>query len=229
MVSRPLIRGNPMHPIILIRHGQAEHNLGKLTGGWSSTSLTELGQRQVEALASRLRDELDVPCNLYYSDLRRAAQTAEIIAQETGLTPVPDPGLREFNNGIAVDMTQAEADQYFTPPTDPIVDWQPYPEAETWRRFYVRISECMDALPVGQDRPMVIVAHGGTIVNIIAWWLRLDIDALSYITFRTSPASVSVLNMSDLEERALERLNDTSHLLPLGLSPPIPLSPSSGS
>jgi len=213
-----------MHPIILIRHGQAEHNLGELTGGWSSTSLTDLGRRQVEALASRLKDELEMPCLLYHSDIKRATQTAEIIAEATGLTPIPDPGLREFNNGIAADKTKAEAEPYYTPPTEPILDWQPFPGAETWRKFYGRVSDCMDALVRGQDRRMVIVSHGGTIVNIVAWWLRLEMEALSYVSFKTSPASVSVLTVSDLNERTLERLSDTAHLHSLGLSPPIPQS-----
>jgi probable phosphoglycerate mutase len=147
-----------MNPIILIRHGQAEHNIGELTGGWSSTSLTELGRRQVEALASRLERELTSPCLLYHSDIRRATQTAEIIAEATGITPIPEPGLREFNNGVAADKTTAEAEKLYTPPTDPIMDWQPYPEAETWREFYDRVSGCMDAMVKDQDRPIVTIA-----------------------------------------------------------------------
>ncbi len=32
-------------PIILVRHGESESNVGKLTGGWTDTPLTELGFR----------------------------------------------------------------------------------------------------------------------------------------------------------------------------------------
>ncbi|UCH56880.1 MAG: histidine phosphatase family protein [Candidatus Bathyarchaeota archaeon] len=214
-----------MNPIVLIRHGQAEHNLGGLTGGWSQTSLTDLGRRQVKVLAERLREELaEAPCALYFSDLRRAAQTAEIIAEETGLTPIPAPDLREFNNGIAADKTKAEAEPYFTPPTRPLLDWRPYPEAETWREFYHRVAGCMDRLHQGQDRPIIIVTHGGTIVNVISWWLRLPLETLSDVSFHASPASITVLNETELRERAIERLNDFAHLRSLGLAPRLSLA-----
>ncbi|MGD2200564.1 MAG: histidine phosphatase family protein [Candidatus Bathyarchaeota archaeon] len=211
-----------MDTIVMVRHGQAEHNVGGLTGGWSQTSLTGVGRRQVRSLAKRLKDELEgVNCAFYHSDLRRARQTADIITLETGLDPTPAPELREFNNGIAADRNKEEVAPYFVEPTDPLMDWQPYPEAETWRRFYRRVSEFMERLYRKEDRPTLIVAHGGTIVNICAWWLRIEEEALSYTTFNTSPASLTVLNITKLNERAIERLNDTAHLYGMALTPPI--------
>jgi broad specificity phosphatase PhoE len=86
-----------MNPLILIRHGHAEHLTGELTGGWTDTELTELGRHQAEALASRLEDELaDAACRMYCSDLKRAAQTAGIIGDALGLKPTPARGLKEL-------------------------------------------------------------------------------------------------------------------------------------
>ena len=210
-----------MSYIILIRHGQAQHLTGDLTGGWTDTELTELGQRQAEALASRLKDELDgASCIMYCSDLKRAARTAEIIGYELGLTPMLSKALRELNTGVAAGMTKGEASQHYIEPTEPLLDWQCYPGAETWRQFYMRVSDFLDSLQRDSEKQLIFVTHGGTIINIIAWWLGLDFETLSRVTFRTSPASISVLGSTRLRERAIFSLNDSAHLYSSGLSNP---------
>ena len=69
-----------MDTIILIRHGEGEHMVSDLTGGWSQVPLTENGRAQARAVASRLKRDLEgVDFAFYSSDLKRAYQTAEII------------------------------------------------------------------------------------------------------------------------------------------------------
>ena len=215
-----------MHPIILVRHGQAESNVGDLTGGWSQTALTELGRRQARLVARRLKAELEgVECRSYHSDLLRAAQTAEIVAEETGLSIIPEPGLREINNGVAAGKTKEEAEAFFTEPTHPLLDWRAYPGGETWREHYIRVAGTMERLTRGLDRPLLIVAHGGTVVNAVAWWLRIPVEALSDISFVTSNTGITILVETVLGERAIERHNDVHHLHAQGIGPPLPLRP----
>jgi probable phosphoglycerate mutase len=217
-------RGTTMKTIILVRHGEGEHMVSDLTGGWSQIPLTENGRTQARAVASRLKRDLEgVDYAFYCSDLKRAHQTAEIIAEELGREPILSRELREFNNGVAANRKKAEVEHLYRSPTDPIMDWQPYPEAETWRKFYRRIKTFMDEIHTMEDRPTLIVSHGGTIVNIVAWWLRLEEETLSYTTFYTSSASLSVLNITPLNERAIERLNDAAHLHDLGQVPRLPI------
>jgi probable phosphoglycerate mutase len=207
--------------IMLIRHGQSTHHLNDLTGGWTDSDLTALGRRQAACLASRLKRELAaVPCRLCCSDLKRARQTADIIAQETGAALQLVPALREINNGIAAGKTKKEAQQYArTPPTGkPLLDWQMYPQAETWRQFYARVAACMARLISDQDRLLVLVTHGGTIINVVAWWLRLEVEMLSQVSFDAAPTSVSVLRVNQWNERTIGRLNDTAHLYAAGLA-----------
>jgi len=164
-----------METIILIRHGEGEHMVSDLTGGWSQVPLTENGRAQARAVASRLKRDLEgIDFAFYCSDIKRAHQTAEIIGCEIGVKPILSQGLREINNGVAADRTKAEVVHLYRPPSDPIMDWQAYPEAETWRRFYRRIKGVMDEIHAVEDRPTLIVSHGGTIVNLVAWWIRLD-------------------------------------------------------
>jgi probable phosphoglycerate mutase len=208
-----------MGPIILIRHAQSEHHVTGMTGGWTDTDLTEVGRRQARGLASRLKQEIaTLPFRLYCSDLKRALQTADIIGRAIGVTPDPVPELREFNNGIAASMSEEEAKQYARELTSPALDWQPYPEAETWRQFHSRVSACMDRLVSDQEELLLLVTHGGTIINIVAWWLQLEIDMLGKVSFAASPASISLLRLNQWSERTIESLNDTAHLYAAGLS-----------
>ena len=168
-----------MKPIILVRHAQSQHHVNGLTGGWTDTGLTDLGRRQAACLASRLKQELeDIPVRMVCSDLKRALQTAEIVGQEIGVTAQLIPELREFNNGIAAGMLREEADKIRCEPAEPFIDWQPYPEVETWRQFYWRVAGCMDRLVEGQEELLLVVTHGGTLMNIVAWWLQLDTEML---------------------------------------------------
>ncbi len=213
-----------MSSLILIRHGQSEHHVNGMTGGWTDTGLTELGRRQAACLGARLKREIEgMPCRMVTSDLKRAFQTAQIVGKEIGGTPEPVPELREFNNGIAAGMTQEEAKFYFREPTEPLHDWQPYPQADTWRRFYSRVSDTMDRLSGHRDGLLLLIAHAGTISNVVAWWLRLEIEMLSKVSFGASPTSISVLDVNQWGEHTIERLNDTAHLYAAGLSDTMPL------
>jgi probable phosphoglycerate mutase len=213
-----------METVILIRHGEAEHMVSDLTGGWSQVPLTKKGRDQMLTLATRLERGLEgIDFAFYCSDLKRARQSADIIGEAVERVPIPSRELREFNSGVATDRTKVEVAHLYRPPSEPIMDWQPYPEAETWRRFYRRITAFMDGLHAVESRPTLIVSHGGTIVNLVAWWIRLEEASLSYTTFHTSPASISVLNVTPLDERAVERLNDTAHLHDLGQVPRLPV------
>ncbi len=133
------------------------------------------------------------------------------------MTPSPIPELRAPNNGVAAGKSQEEAKRYARELTRPVLDWQPYRQAETWRQFYSRVAACMDRLARNQDAPLLLVTHAGTVINIVAWWLQLDIDMLAKVSFHTSPASLSVLRTSQWNERMIERLNDTAHLYAAGL------------
>lgn len=215
-----------MHPIIIVRHGEAEHNVGDLTGGWTDSSLTPLGERQAAAVAERLGRELrGTEVRLLSSDLRRARQTTEAIAEALGAEAECSADLREFNNGVAANKRREEVQELYVEPGDSFLDWQPYPEAETWRRFHLRVASYMDRVMESQDKPLLMVCHGGTIVQIVSWWLRLPVETLNWVNFHSYPTGVTVLTETKWGERRLERLNDTSHLRDMSGVEPIPTEP----
>lgn len=115
-------------PLLIVRHAQARHHVENLTGGWTDTELTQLGFRQAQLLADRLVETLNGRRVLIAgSDLNRAVQTAEILAQALGARLEQHPGLRDLNNGIAAGKTHEQARPHRVAPSEPLEDWRPYP------------------------------------------------------------------------------------------------------
>lgn len=89
-----------MTQLYLVRHGETVDNVRQILQGQMQGQLNDTGIRQAEAV----RDEMaNVPLDaVVASDLRRAIDTATIIAQPHGLQVVTTPLLRERDWG---DMT----------------------------------------------------------------------------------------------------------------------------
>lgn len=200
-----------MKKLILIRHGQAETNIpGGTTGQISKAELTELGHRQAKAVAERLAQEIKGNYTLISSNLRRAQQTTEKISKAVGLEPVYTGELGEFNKGRASSMSTAEAKLHYQPKTYPLSEWRPYPESENWKEYYKRVANYMEELQQTTENT-IIVAHQGTLFNIVFWWLQLPEEYLDKIDLTFANTSITVLDTTEDNLRRIERLNDTQH------------------
>lgn len=83
--------------MLLARHGETDWNREGRWQGHSDVPLNELGREQARELAYWMRDEpLDV---IVSSDLRRAHETALIIAEAKRMAVSTDAGLREIDVG----------------------------------------------------------------------------------------------------------------------------------
>ena len=95
-----------MHaPVYLVRHGQSEWNLRRLTQGQTaSPRLTALGRDQAVTAADLLAADLArlglPPARLVTSDLVRAVETAQVVGERLGLVAEPDARLREQALGV---------------------------------------------------------------------------------------------------------------------------------
>jgi broad specificity phosphatase PhoE len=204
-----------MGRIILVQHCQSEHHINEMSGGWTDTPLTELGRRQAEIIAKKLKDGLN--CSeyiLYSSDLLRASQTAEIIGEQLGLEVNINKELREINTGIAAGKTKDWARSNRNPRTGSSfdLDYQEYQNGETWRQFYRRVCDCLELLCKTNEKNLLIVTHGGTLAYITAWWLQFSEQMLGTTYFSASPASISVLTQNGFNQHVLKVFNDSSHL-----------------
>lgn len=83
--------------LIFVRHGYSQANEKNIFAGITDVPLTELGKEQAVLTANYLSQyDIDV---LYSSDLKRAVQTAQPIAEQTGLPIILNEKLREMDLG----------------------------------------------------------------------------------------------------------------------------------
>lgn len=140
-----------MTKLYLVRHGETFDNANQLMQGQTQGELNAKGIAQTEAVAEELRDKhFDA---IISSDLHRAIQTAEIIAQPHGLPVTTTPLLRERDWGD------------FTGRFIPDLKGLPLPEnTEKLEHLLKRVSLFLDFIRTGYPKQQVLaVGHG--IVN----------------------------------------------------------------
>jgi broad specificity phosphatase PhoE len=149
--------------VIIWRHGRTEYNLQWRMQGQVDTELDEVGKQQARMVAPILAQDYR-PDLIVTSDLSRAARTAEALADLTGLTPVPDPRLRERGFGKWEGLTQEEVEERWP---GCWLKWRRGPDygdvgiepiEELAERAVASITEHTEAVPDGGT--LVIVAHG---------------------------------------------------------------------
>ncbi len=206
--------------LILIRHGEAEHLVGNITGGWTDTRLTPLGIRQARRTGKALAELLPGGSfQILSSDLLRARQTAELIGQVLGVPPLVTANLREISNGAAANRTRDEARALFQPFSQPRMDWQPYPGAETWRVFLARLLPFLEGL---RDTPAtaVLVTHANVLSAAVQWWLQMTAEQMDRTQFYFDPCSITDLRLTSRGLKMVHSLNNTAHLAKIKNSTP---------
>jgi 2,3-bisphosphoglycerate-dependent phosphoglycerate mutase len=92
--------------LLLVRHGETDWNADGRLQGHTDRPLSDYGRRQAAQLADALEGErFDA---IYASDLARARETAEIVAERLRLPVVLDPDLREKDWGNWEGLTSTE-------------------------------------------------------------------------------------------------------------------------
>ena len=87
-----------MKTVITIQHTQSVHHTNGMVGSWTDWDLSEYGKKQAENIGRKFSAEFkDRNFVMYSSDLKRAAQTADIVGNCMGIKPVLTNALRERN------------------------------------------------------------------------------------------------------------------------------------
>jgi 2,3-bisphosphoglycerate-dependent phosphoglycerate mutase len=153
--------------ILAIRHGETAWNVDMRIQGNTDIALNARGRDQARRLGAAVgRSHEGEPVHaIYSSDLSRAFDTAQAVANNTGLAVQRDVGLRERGFGIFEGQTFDEVMQ--TRPQD-ATRWRlrepDYcPEGgESLRQFRTRILSCIEALAAQHSGGQIaVVAHGG--------------------------------------------------------------------
>ena len=151
----------------LIRHGKDDDTV---RGGWSGQPLIEEGKAQAYELASFIqRSDLGIQY-IYSSDLLRAIQTAQSVADKLHLPIIQMPEFREVNNGDLAGMGNELASKMYPGLYWNTLGWeQRYPGGESPKEFYERIRTAWDAfqkMVLEQNENVLLVTHGG-VINVI--------------------------------------------------------------
>src|ERR1700756_5018462 len=92
--------------VIAVRHGETAWNVDTRIQGQLDVALNDTGLWQARRVARALEEEPIAA--IYASDLARAWQTAEAIAQPRGIEITADSGLRERAFGLFEGLTFAD-------------------------------------------------------------------------------------------------------------------------
>ena len=164
--------------LVLLRHGQTDYNVAGRMQGHFDSHLTETGVEQAVAVAPEIARL--VPDRLISSDLRRAVDTADVVASACGRPVKLDPRLRETHLGewqgrTVADIEEAWPGAIATWRSDPA--WAPpggESRVEVVRRSMPVVEELDDELDAAApDTTVVLVAHGGLIAGLVCGLLAL--------------------------------------------------------
>lgn len=197
--------------LLLIRHGETEWNRLSRMQGQTDTCLSEAGEMQARALATRLRaEEIDTA---YASDLQRAWRTAELATAGRGIAVRRDPVWREMSfgqwEGLTYDQViQRDADLAERRLRNP-AHVAP-PEGEHLLDVQRRVLPAVERLRVQHDGQTVLVAtHGGTLRVLVCSLLGMDLNLAGRLQMNN--CGISSIRMYDTFP-VLELWNDTGHL-----------------
>lgn len=197
--------------LYLLRHGQTEWNIEGKIQGKTDIPLNETGLRQARCLAEGMR-EREISA-VYSSPLLRAAQTAEILAEEKGLSVSVLPELREVDFGLWEGRSWTEVDAEFH---EDFRRWEENPAeymptgGESRESCRERCRAAMEQILAGAVTDAAIVAHGGILAHVADYLLRNQKEKEEIIV---KNASISIIEYdSSTEMGRLLLLNDTAHL-----------------
>jgi probable phosphoglycerate mutase len=198
--------------LILLRHGETQWNVEDRYQGQLDSPLTDTGRDQARALAERLALHNGIAA-LYSSDLGRAIETAEIIANRTNHTLVTHSGLRERNLGVFQGLTREQVKERwpneFKLLRSSNVDYAT-PEGESSRGMTLRFVSALESLAAKHPgETIAAVTHGGALTSLFRHVLGIPAEAPR--RFSRANASWNVFNYGR-GKWVLETWGDVQHL-----------------
>ncbi|WP_048439624.1 histidine phosphatase family protein [Caenimonas sp. SL110] len=152
--------------IIAVRHGETSWNVDARIQGQMDIGLNDTGRWQARRVGEALASE-EISA-VYSSDLGRAHQTAQSIAEVAGIPVVPDEGLRERGFGMFEGKTFSEIHESWPDHAHNwrkrIPEWEPPEGGESLLKLRERVMKTMQALAARHPgQQIVVVAHGGVL------------------------------------------------------------------
>lgn len=171
--------------LLLVRHGESTWNAAGLWQGQGDPPLSERGRSQAQQLARRLAAES--PTRLVTSDLARARETAQIVAQALGLAVELEPGLRELDVGVWSGLSPREVGRRWPEELARFRAGDPdlrVGGGESVRQLRRRALAALEAWARRSDGCLAVITHGGVVRMLLGIelgnveWRRVDLTEL---------------------------------------------------
>ena len=197
--------------VIFIRPGETAWNRHKRWQGLVEVPLNENGRMQAARLAQFVRNT--GVTKLYSSNLKRAAETAQILGDQLGLDPLYDPRLRERDIGHWQGLTMKEIQEWYPEEYEKLRDdpdgYQIIGNGESRSDVETRALAAFEAaIDNGDDEVIGIVSHSTTLRVLLR---RLVPDSNPYGR-SFSNMSVTTLMRDEGGEWRIVQLDDVTHL-----------------
>lgn len=196
----------------LVRHGETTWNASGKIQGFTDVPLSDLGREQAQLLARRLANK-KIDC-FYSSDLKRAYETASIVAQPHNQDVMTTPALREMNFGVWEGKTAQEINasypgqlkNWWVNPMDMNI-----PQGEKLQDLAARcMYEIKSIINKHNNETVLVAAHGGSIRSIICCVLGINLNEMWRLYLDN--ACLNLVDFPQWEKGALRLLNDCAHL-----------------
>ncbi|GAA1663676.1 histidine phosphatase family protein [Kribbella yunnanensis] len=206
-----------MRHLYLVTHAEAQHHVDGLVGGWYDSELTTRGHSQAERIAEVLANRISsAAVEVWSSDLHRAVQTAEPIAQRFAVKVQTDPRLRERTNGEADGRPQSWlAERRIPLPEhgDRLTHHDGPTGAETRLALVDRLYPALEDILSNPIETQIIVSHGSATSYLILAWLGMPKSTTDRAFFPLTPGSITTLRRNDTHHsNQVLTLNETHHL-----------------
>ena len=203
-----------MTRILMVRHGHVEGIEPPRFRGRCETPLTELGQRQAAATASRIAASAKVAA-VWTSPVQRCVATGRAIAEATGAPQQVAPALNDLDYGDWTWLTYEAAraadpdlfDRWYSAP--PTVR---FPGGESLQDLVLRAGDALrlaQAEVVGEGGVLVLVTHDS--VGRAMLMQVLDQPLSAYRRVVISPCGITEIDAAGAHTQVLG-VNATEHL-----------------
>jgi len=175
----PTAPGAAPRRVIVLRHGETDHNAARIWQGHLDTALSQRGQQQADAVGPAIAALF--PDRIVSSDLTRARLTAQSVGRACGIPVELDPRLREIDVGAWQGMSAAQVGEGWPDVQAALARGEDARRgdsgetlAEVAERVGAALTEHLAALGPGQC--LVVSTHGASGRTAAAWLLGLEHD-----------------------------------------------------
>ncbi|XP_010028274.3 phosphoglycerate mutase-like protein 4 [Eucalyptus grandis] len=197
--------------IVVVRHGETDWNADGRFQGILDVELNDIGRRQAIAVGERLSREGKISA-IYSSDLKRAFETANLIATACGgLEVIKDLGLRERNfgelQGLQPHVAASVCPEAYKALQSQKTDQQIPGGGESIDQLYQRCTMSLRNIGMKHKGERVVaVTHGGVLRTLHAQACP-NKQSLKFLN-----TSVNIFHLSDGDNWVFKSGGDVSHL-----------------